>query len=288
MSPTVLRVAEALVWWWRAKKAWLPTILTGLSYILLAIWGSFGENVWSTGVFVFGWAVFLFIISVLAQIFLQRPTYMELSADTEAAVEKSKSKFAAVEKSLEILLRNLAEDCNFNGNADRASVYYFHEEQFVLLARWSPDPTLAKKGRLRYPIGEGTIGLAWKGGEVVTDFAPSTRAVWNQKLLKTHGFPKDTASALTMQCNRIAAMRVQNEHRPVGVIVFESMEASHVPLDLLTRVADSKLYATLSELVGINASMTDHVEDINRNQGTKLSGSESAPRTWKPNQTRSP
>jgi len=63
-----------------------------------------------------------------------------------------------------------------------------------------------------------------------------------------------------MHCQSIAAHRIEHDHHAVGVIVFESTDPSRANQMTLDTLVDSKLYATLRELVAAVASWTPRVE----------------------------
>ena len=258
MTP-LIRVARIVLWVWRLTKAWLPQVLATAATIFSIVWGGYGSQIWLEGVWALWVAGALLVSSLLAQAALQRPSYMKLAEQRDVAQADSASKSEAIEESLTVLLRNLAEHCSMSSNADRASVYYFHNERFVMLARWSKHPDYTRPGRRDYPTGQGAIGDAWDRGSVVT-VLPSTRGRWDQRLESHHGFPSGTASKLSMHCQSVAAIRIEHDHHAVGVIVFESTDPTRATQSTLDTLVDSKLYATLRELVAAVASWTPRVE----------------------------
>ncbi|QAV70841.1 hypothetical protein ESZ53_10550 [Salinibacterium sp. UTAS2018] len=208
-------------------------------------------------------AVSLGLLSLILQITLQRPTYMELSRREEQAVIESAVKSGAIERSLTVLIRYLAEHCSMAGNNDRVSVYYHHDQKFVMLARWSQNPGFATSGRGTYPIGQGAIGEAWESRSAVVEL-PATRARWNQRLERHHGFPKGTAANLTMHSLSIAALRIAANGESVGVVVFESTVKERATQDTLDTLEGSMLYATLRELVATVATLTPRVQEASK------------------------
>jgi hypothetical protein len=271
------RAARLVVWLWRLTKGWLPQVLATAATGLSIVWGSYGEKLWSDGSWAFGWAAVLLIGSVAAQVFLQRPSYMELSRQKEEAVGHSKEKSAAIDQAFKLLLRKLAEHCDVAENTDRASVYYFHEERFVMLSRWSMHPQYTKPGRKEYPIGQGAIGDAWDGRSIVSTL-PATRAGWEQRLESRHGFPVGSTGTLTMHCRSIAALRIDVGDHAVGVLVFESIEPTRATQEALDIASTSLLFATLGELVSAIASLTPRIEEVVQAAAAKPTGTT---RNWK-------
>jgi transcriptional regulator with GAF, ATPase, and Fis domain len=272
------RVATFLVWLWRFTKGWLPQALATAATIFSIIWGSYGEKIWTNGSWAIICAVTLGMASLAAQVAVQRPSYMELSRRKEEADEKSKEKSKAIEQSFNVLLRKLAEHCKAASNSDRASVYYFHDDRFIMLARWSTHPTFTKPGRREYPTGQGAIGDAWDKGSVVM-VLPATRKRWEQRLESHHGFPGGSTKSLTMHCKSIAALRIEADYHAVGVLVFESTDVNRASQKTLDIAMGSMLYATLCELVSAVAALTPRVEEVVEAAAQKPSAS--IP-NWKP------
>jgi hypothetical protein len=276
---TVERVAKWLVWGARLTKGWLPQVLGMATTVFAAIWGAYSPDLWDDGLWAFIVAVALAILSLLTQILYQRPSYMELARLREEAEAQSGAKSEAIEQALTILLRKLAEFCEMASNNDRASVYFYHDDTFVMLSRWSAHPEYTRPGRRKYPARQGAVGEAWDKGFAVQSL-PIRRATWDARLEREHGFPPGTASTLSMHCPSIAALRIEANHHAVGVIVFESTEAGRANATTLKTAGESMLYATLCELVGGIAALTPRVEAaVKDGAGTS---SEAPTKNWKP------
>jgi len=273
----VERVARNIVWIWRLCKGWLPQAFGTAATVLSIIWGGYGDNIWSDGRWALVSAVVLATASLLSQFLLQRPSYMELSRLEEVANSQSTEKSRALEQAFTVLIRKLAEHCSINANSDRISVYYFHDEGFVMLARWSSHPTYTRAGRGSYPTGQGAIGEAWDRGSAVS-ILPPTRIRWEKSLEAHHGFPPGSTQGLSMHCQSIAAIRIDADHHAVGVLVFESADGTRASQSTLDTAKSSMLFATLSELVNAVATLTPRVEKITQDAAQR---STTAP-NWKP------
>ena len=271
-----MRVAESLVWLWRACKGWASQTAATLATVVALIWGGFGATQWTEGIWVFWTAVILGFLSLVFQIALQRPTYMDLSRREEKAGQESADKSEAIERSLTVLIRYLADHCSLAANSDRVSVYYHHDKQFVMLARWSQNPNFNSPGRGTYPVGQGAIGDAWDASSAVAEL-PGSRARWNQSREKNHGFPQGTAATITMHSQSIAAQRIAINGAAAGVIVFESTIKQRASQDTLDALDDSKLYAALCELVATVAMLTPRVQEAAREDAQ----SEPRPNLWR-------
>lgn len=279
------RAIRALTWMWRAFKWWAPQSFLTLGTISSLVWGVYGEN----AAWAFWVAVGLLVAAVVAQLALQRPSYMKLSSDFDKLKEDtdaerndlkadSAAKSDALGQAMQVLLRNLAEHCNADANNDRVSVYYFHDDRFVMLSRYSLHPDYKRAARTEYPTTQGAIGEAWSVGSAVLTL-PVTRAKWEQKLVSKYGYTKEEAKALRMHSTSIAARRVEVDHNAVGVIVFESTDEDTVTQDTLDSVDDSKIFAALAEMISSAAMHTP--------RGVQLSQPVTPPETrgsgdWKP------
>lgn len=167
----------------------------------------------------------------------------------------SAAKSDALGQAMQVLLRNLAEHCNTDANNDRVSVYYFHDDRFVMLSRYSLHPDYKRAARKDYPTNQGAIGEAWLVGSAVLTL-PTTRAKWEQRLVSKYGYSKEEAKALRMHSTSIAARRVEVGHNAVGVIVFESTDEDTVTQQTLYFVDESKIYAALAEMISSAAMHT--------------------------------
>lgn len=275
---SVDRTARAIVWIWRATKAWAFQALAVASSVCFVVWGTYGEEVWGKGFWAFLVGLILAVSAFVAQIALHQPSYMKLAEQKELAEEKSAAKSKAIERALAVLCRKIAEHCGLAANSDRVSVYYRHEDMFIMLARWSQHPERTKPGRGSYPIDQGAIGIAWDLGEIA-QVLPANRTTWDKRLAKNYGFDEEVAASLKMHCQSIAAMRVVEADRAVGVIVFESTEQGRATIEVLEKARNSMLYAALTELVGAFASLTPQVESITTASNT--SGRPTATAPWK-------
>lgn len=256
------RAIRVLTWMWRAFKWWAPQSLLTLGTIFSLVWGVYGEHA--------GWAfwvtVALLIAAVIAQLALQRPTYMKLSADydqlkadSDAALDElradSAAKSAALGQAMQVMLRRLAEHCNTDANNDRVSVYYFHDDRFVMLSRYSLHPEYKRAARKEYPTNQGAIGEAWSIGFAAVTL-PVTRGKWEQRLVSKHGYTVAEAAALRMHSTSIAALRVEVGHDAVGVIVFESTDEDTVSSLTLESARESKIFGALAEMIASAALHT--------------------------------
>ncbi|WP_133059968.1 GAF domain-containing protein [Plantibacter elymi (nom. nud.)] len=198
----------------------------------------------------------------MSEIIVQRPSYMHLAKLREEAEEKAAAKSRALERSLQILLEHLAKYCKLEGHSDRFSVYYYHENQFVMLARSAKNPNFAKKGRGHYPIDQGAIGTAWAAehGQALVQMS-ANRETWD-KAARRQNFTDDDIARMRMRAKTVAALRIEGDKRSVGVLVIETTTPSRITQAHLDLASDAYLVAAIGELVAAAALLTPEGETL--------------------------
>lgn len=113
--------------------------------------------------------------------------------------------------------------------SERISVYKHTGKAFLMLGRYSLNPTFAKRGRATYPDGEGCIAAAWNSGNgsCFTNQLPDPArgvARYQQVQQDSWGLPPDVTRDLTMKPRSIAAFCVLDATgtQRQAIVVFES------------------------------------------------------------------
>lgn len=253
---TVDRVARGVLWFFRAVKGWLPRVLGAASSLAFIVWGVSGGDVWTTRAWLFWIGVGLAVFAFLSEFFVQRPSYMQLSQLREAAEQKERTKSEALERAMQIMLAHLAKYCGLDGQADRISVYHYHEGQFFLVARRARNPAYGQRGRPSYPVGQGAIGTAWEAdeGQALVEM-PSPEGRWRSAAIR-QGFTREEADAMGMKSLRLAAYRLEVDGNSVGVLVAESKNAQKIKQSHLDTIAESYIVRAIAELASAFALMT--------------------------------
>lgn len=260
---TVDRVARVVLWCARFVKGWLPRTLGGISALLLVIWGLMSPYQWSAGGLVVGISgVVAAVLAFFAEVIVQQPSYMKLSQLREDAERKAHKKTEALENALRILLIRLADYCQLTGQSDRLSVYYYHDGEFVMVARHAKNPSLAKRGRGRYPVGQGAIGTAWDAdhGQALVKIAGSGGA-WNREARKQK-FSDEEIAQLKMRSVALGGYRLEAENQSVGVLIIESTTPNRIEQEHLDKIAGSYIVVAIAELVAAFALMTPAGESL--------------------------
>jgi hypothetical protein len=150
-------------------------------------------------------------------------------------IDRERRQFAGRAESAEHALMHLmrAELIDLQERADlfsgeRVSLFRCDGEVFTLVARRSPMPIFDQSlGRLRYPVNQGVLDLAWRQNTAGIESLPEPgdepmpRRRWLDAQKKLN-IPDDVASAFVMRSQSYAAFRIAERDRSLGVIVFES------------------------------------------------------------------
>jgi len=118
-------------------------------------------------------------------------------------------------------------------STDRITIYYEHDEAFILLARYSKNPDYSKVHRQKFPLDKGVINQAWQHESYVEQNCPSSDDYekYVEYLCETYGYEADEINRLTMKSCRYFAKAIVEADVHIGVIVFESTRADFFEAD---------------------------------------------------------
>jgi len=117
----------------------------------------------------------------------------------------------------------------------RVSLFLCKGEHFVLAGRYSSNkPFQRTTARPTYALDQGVIGAAWARGKAEDPELPYPGAVnasrptkqWLDHQLRRHNLPEEIAAGFTMKSRSYAAIRLDRPHRPLGVLVVESIRTA--------------------------------------------------------------
>ncbi|WP_304635575.1 hypothetical protein [Pseudoalteromonas sp.] len=151
------------------------------------------------------------------------------SALNTAQEEVQETKSKLIEKHNELVttfLKGVFRQLDLNTHA-RVSLYYEHDEEFYILARYSANPTYSKIHRQKFPLNQGVISKAWQHNCHEENNCPSASADFNayrQYLKDTYSYEIDKINALAMNSCRYYAKAIVDADVHIGVIVFESTQ----------------------------------------------------------------
>ncbi|MEY8214982.1 MAG: hypothetical protein RPR97_10960 [Colwellia sp.] len=162
-------------------------------------------------------------------------------ADTKIALntiqeelQNSKSSVIKLHGELvETWLKGLSKYLKFDSCA-RITIYYEHDEEFYLLARYSKNPRYSTIHRQKFPLNQGVISKAWEHGVYKEDKCPISENYeeYAKYLESVYGYQRENIDKLTMNTCRYYAKAILDADIHVGVIVFESTKADFFDQDL--------------------------------------------------------
>lgn len=122
-------------------------------------------------------------------------------------------------------LKGSARQLNL-GTHCRATIYYYINEKFHLIARYSQNPKFAEVHRQAFPRNKGVISKAWEHGvcidiENIPVFDENEQR-YKEYMQEYYGYEPDKIDKLTMKSCQYIAISVVEADKHIGVIVFES------------------------------------------------------------------
>jgi hypothetical protein len=123
---------------------------------------------------------------------------------------------------------NILSDSLGHQSSERVSLFVPAPGGFVLVARWTKDPTLAEGSQTIYAEGQGCLWKAWQDGYAEEVNLPDPRndlKGWVDEQVARWNVPRDRAEAMTMRSRTYVAIRIEDRSTgrlPAGVVIFES------------------------------------------------------------------
>lgn len=143
---------------------------------------------------------------------------------SQEEVQEATSKL--IEKHTELVttfLKGAFRQLNMDTYA-RVSLYYEHDEEFYILARYSANPNYSKIHRQKFPLNQGVISMAWQHNSHEESECPSAAEDFEQYkryMNVTYQYDDDKISNLAMNSCRYYAKAVIDADVHIGVLVFE-------------------------------------------------------------------
>lgn len=139
-----------------------------------------------------------------------------------------------------------ANDLNITAS-ERISVYKHSGSAFLMLGRYSLNPSFSKRGRATYPANQGCIGAAWRSadGSCISNLLPDPAKGLPRYLQAQEdawAIPPEITRELSMKPRVIAAFCVLNatSTQRQAIVVFESMNAGRLNEEDLRDYLESK------------------------------------------------
>lgn len=133
-----------------------------------------------------------------------------------------------------------------SGNG-RVSLYKHTGHNFILLGRYSQNPTYNKKSRSGYPDNEGFIAKGWEDGEFEINDIPMWKGAGTQykSYVKSRcNISEEVLQNINMRSKSYYIYRFDNHDasNPLGIIVFEKIQATGIDKSTIRKILESQNY----------------------------------------------
>lgn len=172
----------------------------------------------------------------------QKPSYATLKENLDKSNDEANQNADVLRELLKLLMADIGLQALSLGSGERMSIYRHDQRAFVLLARYSADPTLEVPGRVIYDDGQGVIGKAWSLGAHWVNDLPADEAGYLSVHRGSYNFTDEVTKNLTMKPRSVVGIRYPEgpNNPPIGVVVVESLD----PFKLDAGTAQSVKQAT--------------------------------------------
>lgn len=190
------------------------------------------------------------VLAVVLRV-LAKPTYGKLFEEYVSQQRTADQTRGALRKVLRAQLQRLAQEAGIDQADSRLSIYFHHEDCFILLGRYSANPTLEAAGRTEYPSDEGVISRVWANGcSSVTDL-PDDLEEWVAAQIEEHGMSDQTARAITMKARSLGGHRIDTTAGPIGIVIRESMEPEAIKFKALQHWTTRQQWEVLAQTLRV-------------------------------------
>lgn len=122
-------------------------------------------------------------------------------------------------------LKGSARQLNLGTNC-RATIYYYVNEHFYVLARYSQNPKYSEIHRQKFSRNHGVISKAWEHKSCIDiEDIPCYKdepEKYKEYMQVKYGYEKEKTDKLTMKSCQYVAISIVEADNHLGVIVFES------------------------------------------------------------------
>lgn len=242
-------IISKLIEWLEDYESQLLTWIGGVGFTLSGIWSVLEKENFN---FHSGTSI-TFLISLTIYALGSFKTWKRTKSNKalQREVARLENQLGQVERdyfrTFEIQLESLSNQLNFT-DKERISIYKHNGRHFLLIGRYSKNPSHDKRGRVIYADYEGCIGEAWSKGEAFDSNLSdplSNEPQYLQHMKSRWMLNENITRNLTMKSRSCAAYALDNFQIPVkrnAVIVFESLDPHKITKNSLESIAiDDKL-----------------------------------------------
>lgn len=211
---------------------------------------------------------------------------LELRAEIESAQEDAQNLRSEIfdihQKHVRTWMKGLFTQLGFNSHA-RVTIYYESKDSFILLSRYSSNPSLKKTHKQKFQINQGVISKSWSHGEHFDDDSPefdSNPNEYNSYMRKTYGYSQEQLEKINMKSCTFLGIAISDASEHIGVILFESTQKKAFDKQCLDKIREyckdfeSHLCGFVRDSINYDKTLkigiTQSSEDINASVLTEL------------------
>ena len=170
---------------------------------------------------------------------------IKLSTDfeeaSEAILELKKQSISDLFNMSSCLLKSVYQKLGLN-HRDRLSVYIHNSDKcyFSLIARYSHNTDYCKQHRQTFPDTQGVLGSVWKGEESsnkIIDLPDDLNEYYEESKAK-YNMDKKEIEILSMQSRRFLIISIEENQKPIGVFLIESVRKTGHDVLVRTKIDD--------------------------------------------------
>lgn len=170
---------------------------------------------------------------------------IKLSTDfeeaSEAILELKKQSISDLFNMSSCFLKSVYQKLGLN-HRDRLSVYIHNSDKcyFSLIARYSHNTDYCKQHRQTFPDTQGVLGSVWKGEESsnkIIDLPDDLNEYYEESKAK-YNMDKKEIEILSMQSRRFLIISIEENQKPIGVFLIESVRKTGHDVLVRTKIDD--------------------------------------------------
>lgn len=160
---------------------------------------------------------------------------------SEAILELKKQSISDLFNMSSCFLKSVYQKLGLN-HRDRLSVYIHNSDKcyFSLIARYSHNTDYCKQHRQTFPDTQGVLGSVWKGEESsnkIIDLPDDLNEYYEESKAK-YNMDKKEIEILSMQSRRFLIIFIEENQKPIGVFLIESVRKTGHDVLVRTKIDD--------------------------------------------------
>ncbi|WP_419234068.1 hypothetical protein [Aliarcobacter cryaerophilus] len=122
-------------------------------------------------------------------------------------------------------LKSVTIELNLGTN-ERLTIYYENNEEFTLLARFSPNDKYKKIHKQKFPLDKGVISKAFEEIECIEKDSPifeDEAEKYYIYMTDKYKFSRNEIETITMKSNELFGLAIKNADDSIGVLLYEGL-----------------------------------------------------------------